>query len=351
MSNPIIHNFAHSLEHSVMITAFVLAMMALIEYFTVRTKHKLLTVIGRNPWWQVVIAALLGAIPGCLGTFVAVSLYTHRVLNFPALVAVMIASSGDEAFIMFGEIPKQAFLIMGILVGVAILTGFVLNIFMKNTNYIRTKNDKLQEHKSPECVTFNKKQLIKDYKNISFQRALLVVGTFFILLFVLLGEIGPSEWNEMKVSLVIIISIFFFIVSTVPEHFLVEHLWKHTIKKHLPKIFLWTFGAILTIEFLLPLLNISEEAFRPIAEKYFFVILLIAVLVGFIPESGPNMVFIFLFASGYVPLSILIANSIVQDGHGGLPLLAESPKSFFSSKIVNMIVALILGGIGFAFGF
>ena len=155
----------------------------------------------------------------------------------------------------------------------------------------------------------------------------------------------------MKISLLIISIIVLFIVATVPEHFLVEHLWKHTIKRHLPKIFLWTFGAILLIELFLPMINLTQEAFQPIAEKYFFLILLIAVLVGFIPESGPNMVFIFLFASGFVPLSILIANSIVQDGHGGLPLLAESRKSFFYSKFVNIIVGLIFGIVGFLFGF
>ncbi|HET54198.1 MAG TPA: hypothetical protein ENN33_03165, partial [Ignavibacteria bacterium] len=49
-----------------------------------------------------------------------------------------------------------------------------------------------------------------------------------------------------------------------------------------------------------------------------FVVLLIAVLVGMIPESGPHMVFVTLFAAGTIPFSILIASSIAQDGHGML---------------------------------
>ncbi|MBN2892000.1 MAG: arsenic efflux protein [Bacteroidales bacterium] len=334
-----------------MITSFVLAMMLLIEYFTVRTKSKILTLIGKNPWTQIIIAAFLGIIPGCLGTFVAVSLYSHRVLAFPALVTVMIASSGDEAFVMFGEIPHEALMITIILFIVAILTGFILNIFMKNKNFMKLKNNMLHEHKQPECVAFDRKKLIEDYKNISFQRALLIFGTFIALIFIIIGEIGPKEWSEEKISLIIISSIVLFIVSTVPEHFLVEHLWKHTIKRHILKIFLWTFGALLAIELLMPLLNISQETFVPIAQKYYFLILLFAVLVGFIPESGPNMVFIFLFASGYIPLSILIANSIVQDGHGGLPLLAESRKSFIYSKLINMIVGVLFGVVGYLFSF
>lgn len=334
-----------------MITAFVLAMMLLIEYFTVRTKSKILNVIGKNPWTQVIIATLLGLIPGCLGTFVVVSLYAHRVVAFPALVAVMIASSGDEAFVMFGEIPKEAFLIMGVLFIVAILVGFILILIFKDKNFMKLENNMLHNHDNPACICFNKKNLIQEYKNISFQRALLVVGTLVFIIFLLFGEIGTKKWDEMKVSLLIISLIVFFIVATVPEHFLVEHLWKHTIKKHTLKIFLWTFGAILLIELFLPMINLTQEAFQPIAEKYFFLILLIAVLVGFIPESGPNMVFIFLFASGFVPLSILIANSISQDGHGGLPLLAESRKTFFYSKLINIVVGLIFGIAGFLFGF
>ncbi len=337
----------HSFEHALMITSFVLAMMLLIEYLTVQTKNKILNRIGKNKWRQIFIAAALGLIPGCLGTFVAVSLYAHRVISFPALVTVMIASSGDEAFVMFSEIPKQALIINIVLFVVAILAGIILTLIFKEKNFIKLSNNMLHNHSKPDCVCFDKKIIKHDYKNLSFQRVLLISGTFLFSFFLAIGEIGPKEWNEKKIIFLIIALIVLFIVATVPEHFLKEHLWQHTIKKHIFRIFLWTFGALVVIDLLLPLINISQENFKHIAEKYYFVILLIAVLVGFIPESGPNMVFIFLFSTGYIPLSILIANSIVQDGHGGLPLLAESPKSFMYSKIINMFIGLIIGFVGF----
>jgi len=334
-----------------MITAFVLAMMLLIEYLTVRTKNNFLKIIGKNAWVQVIIATFLGLIPGCLGGFVAVSLYTHKVIGFPALVAVMIASSGDEAFVMYSEIPKEALILNIVLFGVAILVGFVLILIMKNKNFIITKNDGLHSHDLPECVSFDRKKIIQEYKNISFQRALLLFGSLIFLIFLFLGEIGPKEWNEERIMLIIISMIVLFVVATVPEHFLVEHLWKHTIKRHILKVFLWTFGALLLIEVALPMFDFSQETFAPIAEKYYFLILLFALLVGIIPESGPNLVFIFLFSSGYIPLSILIVNSIVQDGHSGLPLLAESKKSFVYVKAVNLLVGLIFGLVGYFFGF
>jgi hypothetical protein len=53
-----------------------------------------------------------------------------------------------------------------------------------------------------------------------------------------------------------------------------------------------------------------------------------------------------MFVSGTIPLSILIANSIVQDGHGALPLFAESKKSFFVIKLINLSIGFLIGAIG-----
>jgi hypothetical protein len=82
-----------------------------------------------------------------------------------------------------------------------------------------------------------------------------------------------------------------------------------------------------------------------------YTLLIIAVLVGVIPESGPNLVFVIFFFNGTIPFSILLANSIVQDGHGALPLLAESKKSFIIMKLINMVVAFLAGLTGILLNF
>jgi hypothetical protein len=82
-----------------------------------------------------------------------------------------------------------------------------------------------------------------------------------------------------------------------------------------------------------------------------YILLIIAVLIGIIPESGPHLIFVTLFASGTIPFSILLASSIVQDGHGMLPLLAESKKGFFTVKAINIIFGMIVGIIGLLLGF
>ena len=71
--------------------------------------------------------------------------------------------------------------------------------------------------------------------------------------------------------------------------------------------------------------------------------ILLATLIGIIPESGPHMIFVTLFAAGVVPFPVLLASSISQDGHASIPLLAESRKSFAWAKLINCGVALAAG--------
>jgi hypothetical protein len=79
----------------------------------------------------------------------------------------------------------------------------------------------------------------------------------------------------------------------------------------------------------------------------FLQVLGLAILIGLIPQSGPHILFVTLFAHGEVPLSILLANSIVQEGHAGLPLLAESRSSFFRMKAISAIIGIFVGLLGY----
>jgi hypothetical protein len=158
--------------------------------------------------------------------------------------------------------------------------------------------------------------------------------------------LAGDEKLWLKITIILTVSFSLFVVVSVPEHFLKKHLWEHIVKVHVPRIFLWTFGTLLVINILLHFFDINNW----IADNM-FTVLAIAILIGIIPESGPHLVFVTLFASGTIPFSILLASSIVQDGHGMLPLLAESKKSFFAVKAVNIIVGFIVGIFGILVGF
>ena len=334
------------LKHSLMITVFVIVMMTVIEFINVQTKGVWNARLQKSGWVQIIIAAFLGIMPGCLGSFAAVSLYVHNIINFAALVTVMIATSGDEIFLMFAMIPDTAVKLIFIIFFIAIITGFIINIFTQK-NYMSEKHKQTDKLESKEniCSCYQSKKIIDQWKNMTFQRALMMIGVILFLFFLIVGEIGPKEWGWERITFILIVATGAFIVSTTTDHFLQEHIWEHVIKKHLVKIFLWTFAAFLLIHFLEDYINVNKW----IQDNVWW-ILLIAVLVGIIPESGPHIVFISLFVSGAVPFSILLANSIVQDGHGAIPLLAESQKSFILMKLVNVFVGLLVGGIMIFFG-
>ncbi|HIE15605.1 MAG TPA: hypothetical protein EYP69_01640 [Bacteroidales bacterium] len=338
--------FYSAFNQSVMITGFVLIMMLVIEYVNVQTKNQWNQSLRKKPILQILLSAILGITPGCLGAYTVVSLYTHRLINFAALVTVMIATSGDEAFIMFSMMPDTAIKLNIIIFFIAMTTGILLVSFSKNKKpLLPVQEMHFKIHNDTKCICFDSSKIIPQIKDMSFNRFLLLTGTFVFILFLITGKIGPAEWN-WKRWLFFSGSLFFlFVTLTSPSHFLEKHIWEHIIKKHLPRIFLWTFGTIL-------FLHLFEYYFdlETWIKNNTIWILLIAVLIGIIPESGPHLIFITMFASGLMPFSVLLASSIVQDGHGMLPLLAESKKDFVKVKLINMAVGLLVGVIGFAFG-
>lgn len=358
-----LHILTEIIKNTIMITGFVLVMMLIIEYVNVQTKGSWSTQLQRKGWLQIVFAALLGIIPGCLGVYTAVSLYAHKIFSFAALVTVMIATSGDEAFFMISVIPKTTIILTIIIFGIAVLSGFVINFFMKNKTLMVLSENHMKIHNDEtDCICFNFKTILLQLKKMSMPRAILIAGLLLFIFGLLTGDFGHnhdfgllqehdhiehgSKWTWISITFLIVSLIALFIIITVNDHFLEEHLWGHIIKKHFLKIFLWTFATLLLLNILNQYLNV-EDWIKTNQIK----ILLIAILVGIIPQSGPHFIFIFLFANGIIPFSILLANSIVQDGHGAIPLLAESRKSFFAMKAINILIGFIVGIIGFYAGF
>lgn len=143
-----------------------------------------------------------------------------------------------------------------------------------------------------------------------------------------------------------ILSIFVVLmVAASSEHFVKEHLWHHVIRKHALKTFLWTAGALAVITVGMQYVDIGNWL-----KDNTYYLLILAALVGMIPESGPHMVFISLFAGGYVPFSVLLASSMSQDGHTSLPLLASSTRSFFIAKAINAVFAIAIGSVFYILG-
>jgi hypothetical protein len=356
-----IHDIFDIIRNSLLITGLVMVMMLVIEYVNVISGGQRLHNLQKSQFKQLLVAASLGLIPGCIGGFAIVSLFTHGIVNFGALTAVMIVSLGDEAFMMFAAIPETSILITVLLFAIAALTGFVINLFVKKSPAPNYSNHFEIKTCKKENIHGN---ILQNIKNITYQRIILISGITVFIFGILSGLLDHSHetqfadencmqhlnlvFNERWLNVIFaVISIAtLYIIVKVGDSFLNSHFWGHIIKKHFLKIFLWTLGALLAIYFLLHFIDITEWISNNRVS-----VLLIALITGLIPESGPHIIFIVLFMNGSVPFSVLLANSFVQDGHSALPLLAESKKSFIYMKLIKLAIGIIIGFAGIFAGF
>lgn len=391
------------LRNAVLITGLVLIMMLMIEYCNIGSHGSLFARLKSSGINQVLIGTLLGLVPGCIGGFAAVSLFTHKLLSFGALTAMMIASSGDEAFVMLATMPLKALLLFAILGALAIATGLVCDRYLfkeQNFAFCPDGYEIHKEHDSSIASPFRLSSYKDALRRPSRERLLLLAGIALFVVALLSGFAGhdhaghdhaghdhavhqeaalhqevalyeevahnhelhghathqeslqeiieerhlstftlhllDEEWMNCLFAIMSIVTLLF--TATAKEHFIKEHLWHHVIKRHLLSIFLWTLGGLAVCQIGVQYLNIEEW----VSSNMIFVILL-AVAVGIIPESGPHLVFVTLYLNGIVPFSVLLANSISQDGHTALPLLASSRKTFLKAKAVNIIIGAVVG--------
>ena len=328
--------------HAIVITCFVFMMMVIIEYLNVISRGVWQKTLRGSRWRQYLLASILGATPGCLGAFTVVSLYSHREVSLGALVVAMVATSGDESFIMLSMIPEQALFVFLILFLVGLAAGFFTDVFLADSSsdqFVCHTDFDIHEEEICHCFPWGslREQWLQSYKLRGALAGMLVVFFFVVGT----GLLGPETWNWLRVTLIILSFVAFFIVITTPGHFLEEHLWNHVVRNHVPKIFLWTFAALLLMHVLMGRLYLESWI-----HKNQFIILIIACLVGLIPESGPHLLFLTLYAENVIPFSTFLASCIVQDGHGMLPLLAESRLDFLKVKGINLVVGFFAGCLG-----
>ena len=414
-----LHLLIDTLRNSVLITGIVIIMMMMIESFNLESHSRFFNRVKGSSFRQVLLAALLGSIPGCIGGFATVSLYSRRLLSFGALTAMMIASAGDEAFVMLAMMPDKALWIFALLFVIAVFSGIAIDWIMKSCHPEQSGNNLSEQsaacHHEPsvDChpersegsgsepckeatdsslplrmtapkigmttqqigpTTGGKEDAMAEKKeattggqedamaekdgqdtgrrSLTWQRLVLTGAIALFAIALAAGwmehdhavpETGQihlnllSEW-WMNLIFAILCIVMVVIMCFRSDSFIKETLWHHVLQKHLPNIFAWTFGVLLAIGLLSEYIDLNTWVSDNPA-----LMILLAVAIGIIPESGPHLIFVTLYASGLVPLPVLLASSISQDGHSSLPLLAEDKKSFAYAKLLNCLIALIVG--------
>jgi hypothetical protein len=123
-----------------MVTLFVFVMMMMVDYLNVLTRGKLVVIVRGGKFRQYTLTSFLGATPGCLGSFLNVSFYVRGLISFGAIVGGMIATSGDEAFVMLAMFPKTAIILFFSLFILEIIFGWLTDKFVPALKIKHVKN-------------------------------------------------------------------------------------------------------------------------------------------------------------------------------------------------------------------
>ncbi len=285
--------FFESLFETLKITAIILVLMIIVEYIEIIFNDRLKKFFKKGKFSQIFLASIFGSFPGCVGTFVVDSFYMSGIIGFGAINSALIATSGDEAFVLI----SMAF---------------------------------------------------KEGSSISFSTLAFLFGTLFFM-GIIGGYLAVLYKKVFKIKLCdkcIIIHNEEDLEKPDLAHFFSEHILKHIIKKHILKLVLWLFFSIFFISAMDSVFNLKD-----ILTHNKPLLLVLGAFVGILPISGPNLLFVSLFSQGMIPFSILLTNSIVQDGHGSLPLLSFSVNDTIKIKVFNFLFGLTAGGILLMFGF
>lgn len=325
------------LSTSIMVTGLVLVMMLLVESLNVLSRgafrRQIHTRGGRLP------GVLIGSVPGCFGGFINVTLYVHGAISLGALAGSMIAASGDEAFVMLALFPRRALLLFALLIGYGLVVAWVVDRLWGSHSFPGASCASGLTVHDDEQKEFRLLRPWSHEWSWSLHRALLLGAVLAFALAIAAGWVASDEPAWLRAIIFGLTVALAWLVLAAPEHFVREHLLRHVAREHAPRVFLWTAGALLVTEWI----GAGWPGMEVWIQQHQAIALLTAALVGLIPESGPHLVFATLYASGVLPFSVLVASSVVQDGHGMLPLLAESRTEFLRVKAINLVAGLVLG--------
>lgn len=332
------------LTHSLSITVFVLLMMLIVEYANIRFHNSSWSLRESPGFLQYLLYAALGLIPGCFGLFVVVTAYMHGSIRLGCVVAAAIATSGDEAFVMMAMNFPFFLKLSSLLVICALIAGWLTDKVVDGVGYssvcsklVVHAHEKVQEG---FCI----RRTLSNLARPGWMRAslLLFLVMFFALYFQ--GRLGhPPHGLISEVFFGLLFLFSTLIILDVDHHFLKSHFFGHVIKEHAHRIFGWTFLAFLALFIVTSNLSL-EHLLREQSE----VLVIVACFVGLIPDSGPHLLFFTLYQAGGLSFASIFANSIVQDGHGLLPLIAFSRTEFFKVKLINLLFGLIFGFLALA---
>ncbi len=280
--------------------------------------------------WQVPMAALMGATPGCGGAVVVVAAYSSGNVGFGAVVATLTATMGDAAFLLIATRPDAAAVVLPLSFTVGIISGWLVDLFNKTEFRASTAGQ-------CDFAPFIGRTRPQDLGYLALTVPGLVVGAAQLGQVEIATIFGlPVLWLALAGT-----ALGLFIWATSPLHAMTNSRDSAVTRmaEETSFISVWVIGAYLAYDYVVAYAGVDlESAFATVAP----LLPLIAIVVGFIPGCGPQVLVTTLYINGLIPFAALIGNAISNDGDALFPAIALNPKAAVVATIYSAVPAMIV---------
>ena len=316
---------------------FTLFIFLGIDFFT---KFEIKIFLKRTKKFHVLIASFLGSLPGCGGAIIIVTQYIQGKISFGSLVAVLTSTMGDAAFLLLAKEPSKGFLVFLITLFSGIFTGYLVDLFHKE-NYLKNKKNLKIEYEKV------KKTFVSNFNLIW----ILVFIPGFISGFLLMLQINIDEFISFNENFSLkntigfwgaIISIFMWTLNPLSDFQCSTEKSRSYISRIIDTtnfVTTWVFIGFLFFEFIIFFTSIDLKS---LFDVWVPLTPIIAILFGFIPGCGPQILVTTFYLNGYIPFSAELGNAISNDGDALFPAIALVPKAAIIATLYSAFPAIIV---------
>ena len=371
------------------VTVFVAAMVLLFSWLQYITAGKFVDAIRANKRWQPVIGALMGITPGCGGAIVMMPMYARGYVTYGTVIATLIATLGDAAFVLIGAAVTDSSFIAPVIA--VHLISFIVGVFwgylvdgLKITprnplgKFGPTFKDDNPPENSVEFDVVESHEIIDDlgreeaggwryfllHQGYTVWWMVTAIGLIFAVL-LLVWSAQDAEFNlEIDYNPLTLhgfitwigllgtsLSVILYITqknwirddteaSIGDKLYSMRETMIHSASETAFVTF-WVMAAYLVFEFSMLFSGMTEADLARYGDGLIAVVL--AAFIGLIPGCGPQIIAITAYTKDLLSFPALTANAISQDGDALFPLLVRHRAASLWATIHTTIPALIVG--------
>ena len=370
------------------VTVFVAAMVFLFSWLQYATAGKFVDAIRANKKWQPVIGALMGITPGCGGAIVMMPMYARGYVTYGTVIATLIATIGDAAFVLIGAALTDSSFIAPVVAvhvisfSVGIFWGYLID-FQSITpqqplgKYGPTFEDTMPLQDEVEETPEDRQAVFDDlgreeegglgyfllHRGYTLWWMVTAIGLIFaVLLLVWSAQDGYElalSYNPLtldgfitwvgllgtSLSVVLYISQRNWITddteaSIGDKLYSMRETMIHSASETAFVTF-WVMAAYLIFEFTLLFSGVGEDQLAKYGDG--IIAVTVAALIGLVPGCGPQIIAVAAYTKDIISFPALAANAISQDGDALFPLLVRHRAASLWATVHTTIPAFLVG--------